>query len=330
MPLTISMIATVYNEGENITRLLNSMQRQTRQPHEIIIVDGGSSDNTVALMQPYREQLPLTVIEEAGANISRGRNAAAAHANGDVLVITDAGVTLPDDWLEHITRPFEQPDPPGVVAGFFRADPHTVFEVAMGATVLPLKAEIDPATFLPSSRSVAVKRDAFNAIEGYPEWLDYCEDLIFDLRLKANQRFAFAPKACAAFRPRGSLAAFFKQYYLYARGDGKADLWRKRHAIRYLTYLVAAPAVIILGVMMHPAWWLLFVPGAIYYTYQPYRRLPQIMAIYRAQHAVGAGDWMYAVLLVPVIRVVGDVAKMLGYPAGWRWRLREHPPQWRL
>jgi len=28
-------------------------------------------------------------------------------------------------------------------------------------------------------------------------------------------------------------------------------------------------------------------------------------------------------LLIPVIRVVGDVAKMLGYPVGWRWRLQQ-------
>jgi hypothetical protein len=38
--------------------------------------------------------------------------------------------------------------------------------------------------------------------------------------------------------------------------------------------------------------------------------------------------WAYAALLIPVIRVVGDVAKMIGYPVGWRWRLRNHPPQW--
>jgi hypothetical protein len=38
---------------------------------------------------------------------------------------------------------------------------------------------------------------------------------------------------------------------------------------------------------------------------------------------------VYAIILVPLIRVVGDVAKMIGYPAGWRWRLAHHPPNWR-
>ena len=48
----------------------------------------------------------------------------------------------------------------------------------------------------------------------------------------------------STFVPRESLRSFWTQYYRYARGDGKADLWRKRHAIRYATYFVAFPALI--------------------------------------------------------------------------------------
>ena len=132
-------------------------------------------------------------------------------------------------------------------------DPQTPFEIAMGATVLPTLAEVDPATFLPSSRSVAFTKTAWAAAGGYPEWLDYCEDLIFDFRLReVAGPFGWAPDAVAHFRPRGSLAAFFKQYYRYARGDGKADLWRKRHAIRYATYLVALPGLLALAVVHSP------------------------------------------------------------------------------
>ena len=320
----LSVIATVYNEGDDIRRLMTSLARQTRLPDEVVIVDGGSTDQTVAVMQSYQDRLPLRVIVVPGANISEGRNRAAATAVGDILAITDAGVSLPDDWLAALTAPFDQPAPPDVVSGFFRADPHTPFEVAMGATVLPLADEIDPATFLPSSRSVAVRRTAFEAAGGYPEWLDYCEDLIFDLRLKANARFAFAPVACVAFRPRGSLGAFFKQYYRYARGDGKADLWRKRHAIRYITYLVVAPGLL-LGGMAWPGSWLALLAGGALYMRRPYTRLPQVMRWYDES---SVRTWVIAVMLIPVIRVVGDVAKMIGYPVGWRWRLRENPPDW--
>ena len=192
----------------------------------------------------------------------------------------------------------------------------------MGATVLPRLQEVKPAQFLPSSRSVAFRQVAWEAVNGYPEWLDYCEDLVFDLRLRnLYGQFPFVSDAAVHFRPRRNLTGFFKQYYHYARGDGKANLWGKRHAIRYLTYLVAAPVLVALALLRSPWWWLAFLAGAAFYTAIPYRRLWPMLGSY------GLADRLRAILLVPIIRVVGDVAKMVGYPVGlvWRWDNRSRP-----
>lgn len=324
----ITLIATVLNEGDNIGAWLASFQQQTRMPDEIIIVDGGSSDNTVAIMETYQDILPLRIIVEDGCNISEGRNIAMRAAQGDIIAVTDAGTQLTPNWLEDITQPLRENPKLGVSAGFFKAAPQTTFEAAMGATVLPLADEIDPTTFLPSSRSVAVRKSAALNVKGYPEWLDYCEDLIFDLRLQATtQAFAFVPDAFVYFRPRGNFRAFWTQYYLYARGDGKADLWRKRHVIRYITYLVALPLLLVLAFFVHPLWWSVLLLGGVIYTWRPYQRLRVVM-----QSAPDPSPlaWLQAIALVPMIRVVGDVAKMVGYPMGWRWRLQHHPPQWQL
>ena len=66
--------------------------------------------------------------------------------------------------------------------------------------------------------------------------------------------------------------------------------------------------------------------GVAAYTRTPYRRLWPMLAPY------GAVDRFKAIILVPVIRIVGDVAKMVGYPVGmaWRWR-NSHRPEihWR-
>ena len=323
--MKVSVIVTVLNEGPAICRLLDSLAAQTRQPDEVVIVDGGSTDSTLTTLQNYADQdhLSLRILVEPGANISRGRNLAIAAASGDVIASTDAGVWLAPEWLAELVAPFESENPPQVVAGFFVPDPQSVFEIAMGATALPVLADIDPDRFLPSSRSVAFTRSAWEAAGGYPEWLDYCEDLIFDFRLRdLYQLFAFAPRAVAHFRPRSSLRSFFKQYYQYARGDGKADLWRKRHAIRYLTYLVAAPLLLILGWHVSPWWWFLGIGlAAVGLFAKPYRRLWPIL------HTIDWGQRLRAILWVPVIRVAGDLAKMLGYPIGWLWRIRHLPRQ---
>ncbi len=320
----ISVVVTVLNEGESVRPLMESLAAQTLPPDEVVIVDGGSRDNTVAILREYESRLPLSVVVKAGANISQGRNRGIALARGDVIAVTDAGVILQRDWLAQITEPLVDDPAREVVSGFFVADARSVFEAAMGAAVLPLPDEIDPATFLPSSRSIAFRKSAWEAVGGYPEWLDYCEDLIFDLRLKERTTFALRRDAVVYFRPRGSLRAFFKQYYRYARGDGKADLWRKRHAIRYATYFAAAPLIALLALRVHRLFWGLFPLGGLVYLAQPYRRLPDVLA---RRGYTSPAQIAYAAALVPVIRVVGDAAKMVGYPVGWWWRLRHYPPE---
>jgi glycosyltransferase involved in cell wall biosynthesis len=320
--MKISVIATILNEAAALERLLTSLEGQTRPPDELVVADGGSTDGSLDLLDAWalEGRLAVRVLRRPGANISAGRNAAIAAACGDVIAVTDAGVRLEPGWLEALVAPFEQQPRDRFVAavsGWFVADPHTLFEAAMGATVLPHVREIRPESFLPSSRSVAFRKAAWEAAGGYPEWLDYCEDLIFDLRLRdLYGPFPFAPEARVHFRPRGSLGAFFRQYYRYARGDGKADLWRRRHMARYLTYGVAGPALLILALFHSPWWWLALAAGVAAYTATPYRRLWPMLAGY------GPFDRLGAALLVPVIRVVGDVAKMLGYPVGLAWRRR--------
>ena len=323
----ISLIATVLNEGDNIHQLFDSIKRQTRRPDEIVIVDGGSQDNTRAIIESCAKELPLRLYVVPGCNISQGRNRAIAEARGELIAVTDAGVRLSETWLEQLTAPLLQEPALSVVGGFFHADPHSTFEAALGATSLPLAREIDRSSFLPSSRSIAFRKRAASEIGGYPEWLDFCEDLIFDLRLRElGAAFAFAPAAVVYFRPRRSLRQFFRQYYLYARGDGKANLWLRRHLIRYLTYLALMPAIFVAGALLQPALWLLYLLGAAFYLLQPYRRLPTVM---RRAPDRSWSAWLYCIILIPLIRLTGDLAKMIGYLVGWRWRLAQRPPDWR-
>ncbi len=322
--MRVSLVATVLNEAHSLPRLLDSLAAQSRQPDEVVICDGGSTDGTTAILEA-EDRFPLRLLHQPDANISQGRNKAIESATGEIVAVTDAGVRLDVRWLENILAPFERGET-SVVAGFFRPDPRTMFEMAMGATVLPELQDIQPKQFLPSSRSIAFRREAWEAVGGYPEWLDYCEDLVFDFRLRAAcGPFVFAPDAVAYFRPRPNLRAFVVQYYRYARGDGKADLWRLRHAIRYLTYLCVGPLIGVAGALNNPAWWALYliaVPGMLWV---PWRRLA------RMWNDLSHLEKLQAVLLVPLIRVAGDIAKMAGYLAGlwWRWEHRGEIPDWR-
>ena len=330
----VTVIFTVLNEVGTLQTLLDSLAAQTREPDEVVVCDGGSSDGTAALIhaETDRSRLKLRFLLEPGANISRGRNLAIGAATGEIIACCDAGVRLEPDWLQQITAPFREnevpvpgvfapPPPPNAVAGFFVPEPRSIFEIALSATTLPVLGEIDTHTFLPSSRSVAFQKSAWQAAGGYPEWLDYCEDLLFDFAIRESSGgFTFAPRAIVHFRPRSTLNAFARQYYLYARGDGKANLWMKRHLVRYATYLIALPAITIGLVLVSPLVLLLLAVGAGLYLRQPYHRLPQVPGF--AELPVSRK--IQAAALIPLIRFVGDVAKMIGYPVGVLWRARHY------
>lgn len=318
----VSLVCTVRNEAGAISRLMESIAQQTVRPREVIVVDGGSRDGTQLHVEWWHGRLstPLRVIDRPGANIAQGRNHGICAARASIVAVTDAGVRLAPDWLERIVAPFVD-ETVDVVSGFFVADAQSTFERAMSATVLPTLRDVDADTFLPSSRSVAFRRSAWERAGGYPAWLDYCEDLVFDLALRdVSATFAFIPDAIVHFRPRGSLRSFWHQYFRYARGDGKAGLWAHRHAIRYATY-GSAVALVLLGKRGRPLW-----PVAVVAALVSLRRPCQRLAPLLDQSS--AIERAYASMLVPIIRAAGDLAKIAGYPVGLLWRIRTHGIGW--
>ncbi len=321
--MKVSIVATVKNEGDSLRPLLDSLIQQSHFPDEVVICDGGSNDNTLEVLSEYKQWLPIKILVAPGCNISQGRNRAITFASGPIIATTDAGVILSPYWLEDLTRPIIE-DGAAVVSGWFEPDPFTDFEVIMGSVVLPTRENIKPEKFLPSSRSFAFQKSAWEEIGGYPEWLDFSEDLVFDLELRKKYgQFPFIDTAIAYFRPRGNLRSYFKQYFAYARGDGKANLWPKRHAVRYFTYLLGLPFILRLIWREKLAGWLLLVLAIALYSGRPAQRV-----------WVNTNGWrppsrLRALALIPIIRLVGDVAKMLGYPAGvlWRWQHRDNRSQ---
>lgn len=315
----VSLIATVKNEADTIAALLDSMLAQTRMPDEIVINDNGSSDTTVAVVERYiADGHPIRLVH-GGSNIPSGRNNAIHHARGPLIASCDAGLTLPPHWLATIITPLEQ-GVADVVGGFYQPAPRSVWELALGATNFPDGHEVDPATFLPAGQSVAFTKAAWASAGGYPEWADTCEDLLFDLTLRRQgARFVFAPDAAVQFRPRESARAYFKQYFTYARGDGVGQLFGRRHAIRYGSYIALVALLTLVRQRRLSSWTVapLLLAGVTYHTYKPYRRL------WQRGRALPLSQRLLACALVPLQRLIGDIAKMLGYPVGlWRRRTR--------
>ena len=299
--MKISLIATVLNAEDHVGAFLASIAAQTRTPDEIVIVDGGSTDGTVAAL---RAADGITLLQSPGANISRGRNVAIAQAAHEAIAVADAVCVYGPGWLAALVAPLE--DGADVSMGWTEPIVDSVLAACASSLGMPLSPdEVDPATFMPSARSVAFRREAIDAVGGYPEWLPIGEDMWVNHRWRERPfELRFAPEAVAGWHPRDSLGAIWTQYVKYARGDGQAGMYPERHALRFAVYggLLAALA-------SRRTWPKAFATGgAVAYVRTPVRRAQARVTSPR--------DRAIATIATPALLAFTDVAKLCGYALG--------------
>lgn len=103
-----SMATTVYNDENEIIHFLDCLLRQTLLPTEIVIADGGSSDNTVQLIKQYAavSTTPIKLLEGKRLNIAEGFNEAIKHTENDYIAIVAVGNWYPPNFVSDLSNEF--------------------------------------------------------------------------------------------------------------------------------------------------------------------------------------------------------------------------------
>jgi len=224
---SVTVITTVKNDLVGCRQTLESLLAQTRRPDEIVVVDGGSTDGTLDMVRDLAARHDHIVLVEApGANIARGRNIATQTARHKIVASTDGGCRAEPEWLERLIAPFARSPETDFVAGFYRIEAHSLLEQVVGLATMRGQLEpVDPATFNPSGRSVAYTKRLWSQAGGWPEWVNYSEDTLFDHRVRAlGAKWEFAGDAIVHWRPRTSLRKIAKQFYYYGTGRGHTQI----------------------------------------------------------------------------------------------------------
>ena len=225
-PVKVSLVTTVKNESSSAKTWLKELEQQTRIPDEVIILDGGSSDNTFALLEAFasRTKLNLKLVLKPNANIATRRNVGASRASNPIIAMTDFGCSVNEDWLEKIVAPFEIDPNTEVVAGWYGAHADTWLGDKAKFELIPKITDIQPQNFLPACRSIAFKKSVWEEVGGFAEWLTKTgEDTFFDLQLKRRVRnWAFVPDARVTWHAPESLKGIWNKLSSWTIGDGES------------------------------------------------------------------------------------------------------------
>ena len=190
VPITLSIVIPLLNEADNLPKLMGHLAHLNPAPYQVILVDGGSTDNSVAIAKELIEGLidssPSVIsgqvidwqIIESAAGRALQMNAGAELAMGDVLLCLHADTQLPNHAIADITSAVRQ-------AAWGR------FDVRLDSSAWMLKVVSQMINWrsrfsgiATGDQAIFIKKPLFEQLGGYPQQ-PLMEDIELCKRLKA-------------------------------------------------------------------------------------------------------------------------------------------------
>ncbi len=258
----IAIIMPVLNEEKFIGQTLEQLYMQDfpMDKVEIVIADGGSTDNTKEIVKTYKNRFgSLKILDNPRGLASAGRNLGVRNSDAPYIMILDGHVYLPDNnLLKSIVETFEKTD----AKCLCRAQPLTPpnlseFEKSVAlcrGSLLGHKpgseiySDFEGAVD-PTSSGAMYHREVFDEIDYFDENFDACEDVDFNYRVnKASLKAVLSPKLKVFYYPRNSLQGLWKQMQRY--GKGRFDLSLKHNFYSPMQLLAAGGVVGFFGLLL--------------------------------------------------------------------------------
>lgn len=206
---TISVIVPAYNAQNTILETIASVRAQTFTDFELIIVDDGSSDRTLELLQNIQDsRIKLVTYENGGVSVARNRGVSLA--TSEYLAFIDADDLWTPDKLELQLAALQQHPTAGVAYSwtcfmerhgkFFHADNPVYFEGNVHAELLK-------TNFLLSGSNPLIRRDALASVGEFAPTLTHAEEWDLYLRLAAKYDFVVVPKTQILYRQTAGSAS---------------------------------------------------------------------------------------------------------------------------
>jgi glycosyltransferase involved in cell wall biosynthesis len=196
----VSVVIPTYNRAHTVGRAVESVLLQSHRPLEVIVVDDGSTDNTLEILESYGDR--IKVLRQPNGGPSAARNEGVAQAKGEIIAFLDSDDAWKPEKLERQVRlmMIAGPNVPccvcnaeTMIAG--RSGPNS-FDIAGVTSGLSEGYWLNPAEliatrFLLFNQVVAIRRAAFEKIGGFKKSMRILEDHDLAFRLSLLGPWAF-------------------------------------------------------------------------------------------------------------------------------------------
>jgi glycosyltransferase involved in cell wall biosynthesis len=200
----VSVVIPTYNHARFVSEAIDSALRQTTPPHEVIVVDDGSTDDTRARLIDHGDA--VLPIFQTNAGVAVARNAGVARATGDLLAFLDADDTwLPTKLEQQLECILENPSLGLVHCGLEYTDGSgrrlaRVLDGAAGRIASDMLL-FSSTTVLGTGSSALIPRDVFEGLDhGFDPRLPAAEDWDLAYRIAREYEVGFVPEALVRYR----------------------------------------------------------------------------------------------------------------------------------
>lgn len=209
--ITISVVVPLYNKERAVVDTIHSVLNQTIVPYELIIVDDGSTDNSLNVARKRISELEnerVRIIHQENAGVSAARNKGILEAKGEYIAFLDADDLWDKEYLaEQVKLIYDFPD--AAMWGINFAETNNGQLVRKLATGLPegYRGYVDNYfqikgrhSDLFCSSSVVIRKDVFDKVGLFDERIKYAEDTDMWWRIIATHKVAFYDRYMVFYR----------------------------------------------------------------------------------------------------------------------------------
>ena len=220
---SVSVVIGVYNGAEMIGKCLESLLDQNYPSHlfDIIVVENGSTDDTVEVVRRY----PVRLYQNPTRGLAAARNYGLKHSEAEIIATTDADCVAHPDWLCELVSPYADPEVGGVggYIGAYAHDKRSTVELFLEECAPLVNYISGDHEFLPHllGANASYRRRLLLEIGGYNERLITAEDvdLSWRIQLETRTRLAYAEQAIIYHHHRTTEQGLARLYQHYGFGE---------------------------------------------------------------------------------------------------------------